>query len=100
MDQAVHVIPRFCARFAHGLVRAVCEADRIEPLGAKAFDVIRGVVNVDVRADLLFLLHEAKVPVRDSVLVEPLDSLSDGEPVKKVNEKSMSDDPNTSILIR
>ena len=99
MNQAVHLIPRFCARFSQRLVGTICEADCIEPIGAKAFDVIRRVINVYVRTDLFFILHEAKVPVWNSVLVKPLDSLRHSEPVKKVNEKPMSDNPNTSLLI-
>src|SRR5262249_6270164 len=80
-------------------VRAVCETDRVVPL-PQVCDVLGSILNIDVRTYLIFFFHKAEVSVRDGVVVEPLDSLLDGDRVGKVDKQAMSDDANVIVLVR
>ena len=68
------------------LIGAVSEANRVEAFTAKAFDVGWVVFYVDVCSDLFLVFHETEIPVRDPVVVEPVDGLTDREIMKVVNE--------------
>lgn len=99
MDEVVDLVPIVRARGGDRLVRAVREADRIEVAGAQARDVVRRVVNVDVRPNLLLLLHEAEVPVRDAMVVEPGGRLRDRGVVEVADREPVGDDPDPRALV-
>jgi hypothetical protein len=86
MDQLVHVFPRLGPRLANSLVGAVGETDRVQASAPKPLYVVWAIVHVNVCANLLLLLHEAEVPVRDGMLVQPVNGLLHGDLVKVVNE--------------
>src|SRR5207253_7222754 len=51
-------------------------------IGPERFDVVGCVVYVQVSADSAFGVHEAKIPVRDSVVLKPFCGLFYGELVE------------------
>ena len=99
MDEVIDVLPGVRARRGDRFIRAVREADRVEGLSSQVLHVARGVVYVDVGADLLLLLHETEVPVGDAVVVEPLGRLRDGGVVEVADSEAVRDDPDPSTLL-
>ena len=99
MNQLVHVLPGRCARFRSVFVRAIRKADRVQAFAAQPVDIIRAVIDVDIGADLLLLFHEAEIPVRDAVLVEPVNRLFHRRLVEKMNEQPVCDDPDACPFV-
>ena len=67
---------------------------------AKALHVVWTVLHIDVRTHLLLRFHEAQIPVRNAMLVQPLDRLTYGEAVEVADAEAMSDYPNPRSLVR
>ena len=80
-------------------IRAVRKTYCVELLCAQALDISGSVFDIDVCTNLLFGLHEAQIPIRDSMVVEPIDRLSDSEIVEVVYEEAVSDNADASSLI-
>lgn len=80
-------------------VRAIAEADSKEPLCTQSLNIRRAVFDVDVSTNLLFLLHETEIPVGNPMVVEPVNGLAYGGPVKVVNEQPVRDDPNSRAFV-
>src|SRR2546425_793830 len=99
VDQPVHILPGFRAWRVHGAVRTVSEADRVEVLAAQALYVLGAVLNIDIRADLFLRLHETQIPVRNPILVQPLDRLAHSEAVEVVDEKAVGNYADPSPLV-
>src|SRR6266542_4317960 len=93
------MLPGISPRFGNIFVGAVGEADRVQALSPQLLDVARAVVDVDIRAHLFFLFHEAQVPIRDAVPVEPVDGLFHRGLMKKVNVEPMGDDADAGAVI-
>ena len=81
------MLPRLRSRLGNVLVSTICKADRVQTLRAKSVYIAGGVIYVNVRANLLLILHKAQIPVRNAVQVEPVNSLFYGHLVEKVNEE-------------
>ena len=58
------------------------------------------IFDVEVGADGRLLLHEAQVPIRDIVPIEPLNRLAHGDLVKVFDEQPMRDDANSHAGFR
>ena len=67
---------------------------------AKALHVVGTVLDIDVRPHLVLVLHEAKIPIGDAVMIEPCDGLRDGDGVEIGNEQPVGDDANAVSFIR
>jgi hypothetical protein len=78
-------------------IRGIGEDYRSLPLSPKSVNVLGRVLDVKVRAYGRLLLHEAEVPVRDVVMIQPLDGLPSSRLVKVFDEEAMSDDTDANI---
>ncbi len=73
-------------------IGGVSEDDHFLAGFAKGLDVRGAVLDVNIGVDGGFFGHEAQIPVRDAVLLEPFDGLEDGLSVKPGNVQTMGDD--------
>jgi len=87
VDELLGFFPRVDARLRNLPVRAVAEADRIQPFAPKCLHICRGVFNVQVGTDLFLLFYETQIPVRNSLLVKPIDGLAHGRMVDSEGSK-------------
>jgi hypothetical protein len=88
------------ARAGQRFIGGVAEDDRLLALGSQALDVRRRVFDIEVRADGRLLLHEAQVPVRNVVPVEPLDRLAHRDLVEVFDEQPVRDDADAHAFDR
>lgn len=84
LDKVVNLIPGLRTGLSDFSVRAVREANRVVPSIAQLLNIVGGVVDIEVSADLLLLLHEAKIPVGNTVGIQPLHGLMDRHCVKVI----------------
>jgi hypothetical protein len=66
----------------------------------QASGIDRGVIDVDVGPDLVLLLHEAQVRVRNGVAVQPLDSLTHRVLMEEMDKEATGDNPDPIAFIR
>jgi hypothetical protein len=90
-NQLIYIIPIPSAWLSDFNVCAIRKTYCVKTSCSQALYITRRIFNVDVRADLLLLLHEAQVMIWNTVLVEPFDCLLDSQSMKIVDEKSMRD---------
>ena len=96
--QARDLVPGMRARPGQVLVGRVGEHDGLQPLRTQPRDVLGRVLQVEIGTHGRLLAHEAQVPVRDIVQVEPLDRLAHRDLVEVLDEQSVRDDADAHIL--
>jgi hypothetical protein len=67
-------------------------------ISSEAFDIVGGVLDIQVCSDSSFIFHEAQIPIWDVVMVEPLDRLLNRDLVEMLYEQSVRDDANAHLL--
>src|SRR5690606_14797441 len=96
-DLALDLLPRISTRRADVTIGRVADADGFETGRSDLLDILRRVLEIKVCAHSCLLLHKAEVPVRNAVMFEPFDCLTERLPVKVLNEQPVSNDPNPDV---
>ena len=81
-----------CARAGQVLICAVGVNDRLRPLRSQSLDVGGRIFDIDVGSHGRLLLHEAKIPVRNIVPIEPLNRLAHCHLVEVFDEQPVRND--------
>ena len=88
-DEPIHLVPIVGPRRCKMFVGTVGEADREMAVPSKALDVAWAVFDIDVCSHLVLLLHEAEVPVRNAVMIQPVNGLCHGKRVEIPNDQAV-----------
>jgi hypothetical protein len=100
LNQFINIIPILSARIFDVFVSAIHKTDRVKPSSSQALNIIGRIFDVDVRANLVLLLHKAQVMIWNSIMVEPFDRLLNSQSMKIVDEEPMRDYTNVILFVR
>jgi hypothetical protein len=81
-DKMVHLVPVRGSRICNVFTCAVGKANCIEAPRTQLFYIARSILDIDVGANLILVFHEAEIPVREAMMIEPLYCLLDCHRVK------------------
>jgi hypothetical protein len=92
-NHLLYVFPTLGAWWSNVAVRGVCNADHLLVDSSQLLDVARGIFKIEIGSDRGLVLHEAQIPIRDAMVLEPFDRLVEGFLVKVLDEETMRNDP-------